>query len=139
MDAIERGLVRDRATERWLRPALAVLAVSQVAAGVWEAVAPSSFFKLARIGAYNEHFIRDLASLYIAYGATLLIAVRRPSWRVPVLALGTIQYGLHFVSHIIDVGKGHPGWVGPVNAALVGVGLLAFAGLLAACIRRQRT
>jgi hypothetical protein len=123
--------------ERWLRPALAVLGVSQIAAGVWEAAFPSSFYRLARIGPFNEHFIRDLASLYIAYGVALLVAIRRPSWRVPVLALGTIQYSLHFVSHLVDIGKGHPGWVGPVNAALVGVGLAAFAGLLALCLRRE--
>jgi len=124
-------------TERWLRPALAILALSQIGAGVWEAVSPSSFFRLARIGPFNEHFIRDLATLYIAYGVGLLIAVRRPAWRVPVLTVATVQYALHFVSHIIDIGKGHPGWVGPVNAALVGVGLSGFAVLLVVCLRRE--
>jgi hypothetical protein len=127
--------VETTSAERWLRPALAALAVSQIAAGVWEAASPSSFYRLARVGAFNEHFIRDLATLYLAYGVALLVAIRRPSWRVPVLAVATIQYALHFISHLVDIGKGHPGWVGPVNALLVGIGLAAFAGLLAVCRR----
>ena len=122
--------------ERWLRPALAILGGSQIGAGIWEAISPTSFYRLARMGPFNEHFIRDLATLYVAFGAGLLVSIWRPSWRVPVLAVATVQYALHFVSHLVDIGKGHPGWVGPVNAALVCVGLCGFAMLLVLCWRR---
>ena len=56
-----------------------------------------------------------------------------------MLAVATLQYSLHLVSHIVDLGKGHPGWVGPVNAVLVGVGLAGFALLLMVCRRMEPT
>ena len=31
---------------------------------------------------------------------------------MPVLALTTIQYALHSVNHLIDIGKAHPAWNG---------------------------
>jgi hypothetical protein len=34
---------------------------------------------------------------------------------VPVLALAFIQYALHSVNHLIDVGEADPGWLGPAN------------------------
>jgi hypothetical protein len=108
MEATRGTDVHARA-ESWIRPALAVLAISQIAAGAWEALSPSSFYRPARIGPFNDHFIRDLATLYVAYGVALLGAIRRPTWRVPVLALGTVQYLLHFMSHLVDIGKAIPG------------------------------
>jgi hypothetical protein len=138
MEPIRRDRARETEAERWLRPALAVLALGQIAAGAVEAAAPHTFYRLARIGPFNEHFIRDLATTYIAFGIALLAAMGRPSWRVPVLAVGTLQYSLHLISHIVDIGKGHPGWVGPVNAALVAVGLAGFGLLMLVCWRNER-
>jgi hypothetical protein len=48
-------------------------------------------------------------------GAALLLAIRRPSWRVPVLFLVTLQYALHTVNHLVDIGNTDPGWLGPFN------------------------
>jgi hypothetical protein len=48
-------------------------------------------------------------------GAALLLAVRRPSWRVPVLFLVTLQYALHTLNHLVDIGNTDPGWLGPFN------------------------
>ena len=42
----------------------------------------------------------------------LVLSLRRPSWRVPVLALTTVQYALHSLNHLIDIGSAHPAWAG---------------------------
>ena len=40
------------------------------------------------------------------------MAVVRPSWRVPVLAVTTVQFALHTVNHLVDIGDAHPRWNG---------------------------
>ena len=57
----------------------------------------------------------DLATFYLALGAVALVAVRRASWRVPVLALALVQYALHSLNHLIDIGESDPSWLGPAN------------------------
>ena len=64
-----------------------------------------------------------MATFYLALGAAALIAVGRASWRVPVLAFALIQYPLHAVNHLIDVGDADPEALGPVN--LVSLALTA--------------
>ena len=122
---------------RLVPSALVVLGASQLAVGIWMVVSPSTFFSFAGFGARNDHFIRDVATLYLALGVVLLVSARRPSWRVPVLTFAVVQYGLHLVNHLADVGEGHPGWVGPVNAAGVALGLAAFAAVLLASLRSR--
>ena len=56
----------------------------------------------------NDHYMADLATFYLALGAVALVAVRRASWRVPVLALALIQYALHSLNHLIDIGESDP-------------------------------
>ena len=36
---------------------------------------------------------------------------------MPVLALALIQYGLHSLNHLIDIGESDPSWLGPANFA----------------------
>jgi hypothetical protein len=57
----------------------------------------------------------DLATFYLALGAVALVAVRRERWRVPVLTLALIQYALHSLNHLIDIGDSDPSWLGPAN------------------------
>jgi hypothetical protein len=102
--------------------------VYQVVLALWMAVAPHSFFKqLGPFGVFNEHYIRDLATYSAAIGAALLVAIRRISWRVPVLALATLQNGLHSINHIIDIEKAHPAWIGYLDVVtLVGTTVLLY-------------
>jgi hypothetical protein len=51
-----------------------------------------------------------------------------------MLAILVVQYGLHSVSHLIDVGDSDPSWNGPVVLAFE-VGVTA---LLAALLVRER-
>jgi hypothetical protein len=87
--------------------------VIQLGLALLMAASPHDFFKyVGPFGAFNAHYIRDVASFYGAIGIGLAIAVRRSSWRVPVLALTTIQYALHSANHLLDIDKAHPAWTG---------------------------
>ncbi len=108
-----------------LRPLLLLVGAYHLLLGLVMVVAPRAFFEqFAAYGGYNDHYIRDVATFYLALGAVLLIAVVRTAWRVPLLAFATIQYALHVVNHLWDVADADPGWLGPANVAsltLIGV------------------
>jgi hypothetical protein len=95
---------------------LIAFAAIQLGLALWMAASPHTFYKnVGPFGAYNPHYIRDVASFYGAIGIGLLIAIGRPGWRVPVLALTSVQYALHSVNHLVDIGKAHPAWNGYFN------------------------
>lgn len=96
--------------------ALGLLGVYHLGLGLLMAVSPGTFFDLiASYGTQNDHYIRDTSTFYLAMGVVQLLAVRRSSWRIPVLAFTALQYALHVVNHAIDVGETDPGWMGPAN------------------------
>jgi hypothetical protein len=108
-----------------LRPLLALLGIYHLLLGAAMVVAPRTFFDdVATYGAFNDHYIRDVATFYVALGAVLLVAVAKTSWQTPLLAFATIQYALHVLNHLWDISDTDPGWLGPANAlslALIGV------------------
>jgi hypothetical protein len=92
---------------------LAAFAAIQLGLALFMVLSPHGFYiDIGPFGAFNAHYVRDVASFYGAIGVGLLVALRHPGWRVPVLALTTIQYGLHSVNHLLDIGKAHPAWNG---------------------------
>ncbi len=92
---------------------IAAFAVVELSLALFMAVSPHAFYTaIGPFGTFNGHYIRDVASFEAALGLALAVAVRRPSWRVPVLALATVQYALHSVNHLIDIGNAHPAWAG---------------------------
>jgi hypothetical protein len=101
-----------------MRLILIAFALGQLLLGVLLWLAPGFFFD--EIGPYpprNDHYMADLATFYLALGAVGLVAVRRPSWRVPVLAFALVHYALHSLNHLIDIGEADPSWLGPANFA----------------------
>ncbi len=99
-----------------MRALLSAFAAIQVltGAGLW--LTPGFFHdEIGPYGVRNDHYMGDLATWYLALGAAAFVAIRRTGWRVPVLALAFIQYALHSVNHLIDVGEADPGWLGPAN------------------------
>ena len=122
------------ALRRLLPAGVGILGAYQVIQGLFMAAAPDTFFdKIGPFGPLNEHYVRDAATWSLAYGATLLVAVRRQSWRVPLLAFGLLQFGLHFVNHLVDAGSADPAWVGVFDAVALGLlGAMIGALLLAA-------
>ena len=115
---------------------LAAFAAGQVALGLLLWLTPGFFHE--QIGPYgerNDHYMADLATWYLALGVAAFVALGRPSWRLPVLALAFIQYALHSLNHLIDVGEADPSWLGPANF----VSLLLTTILLAWMLRRQES
>jgi hypothetical protein len=122
------------------RALIVLFGLSQLALGLIMVIAPGFFFdNVGPYGAENDHYVRDYATFYLALGLTVLAAVPRPSWRVPILALAAVQYLLHSVNHLVDVGDADPEWLGPANLAalLVTGALLAF--MLVAAMREEPT
>jgi presenilin-like A22 family membrane protease len=118
-----------------MRPLLIVFAAGQIVLGVLLWLAPGFFYD--EIGPYpprNDHYMADLATFYLALGAVALASVSRERWRVPVLTLALVQYGLHSLNHLIDIGDAHPGWLGPANF----VSLVLTTVLLGWMVTRER-
>jgi hypothetical protein len=99
-----------------VRALLAIFAAVQVLTGALLWLTPGFFHdEIGPYGARNDHYMGDLATWYLALGVAAFVAVRRVGWRVPVLALAFLQYALHSLNHLIDVGETDPGWLGPAN------------------------
>jgi hypothetical protein len=118
---------RGRAARLALRPLLLLAGAYHLLLGVFMVAAPRTFFdEIAAYGPYNDHYIRDNASIYLAMGVMLLLAAARRSWQVPVLFFCLVQYGFHILNHVWDVSDADPSWLGPMNLVvllLIGAGL----------------
>jgi hypothetical protein len=109
---------------------IAAFAVVELSLAVFMAVAPHAFYTaIGPFGAFNRHYLRDVASFEGAIGLALAVAISRPSWRVPVLALTTVQYALHSLNHLLDIGRAHPRWTGYFDFFSLALATLALAWL----------
>jgi hypothetical protein len=92
---------------------IAVFAALELGLALFTVISAHSFYTaIGPFGAFNPHYLRDVASFEGAIGIALVLAIGRPSWRVPVLALATFQFALHSLNHLFDIGKAHPSWTG---------------------------
>ena len=123
--------------DRTVARLLLVFAVYELTTGLLLWAAPGYFFE--HIGPYdasrNEHYMADNAGWYLALAAATLVAVRRPAWRAPIIALALFQNVLHLASHLVDVGASHPEWHGPFDSALLVLTALLLAWMLARTTR----
>ena len=103
----------------------------QIVIGLLLWLTPGVFFEqIGPYGTRNDHYMGDLATWYLASGAAVVAAVTRPSWRVPVLFLVAVQYALHSVNHLIDVGETDPGWLGPFNLVALALATVLLVWML---------
>jgi hypothetical protein len=92
---------------------VAAFGAVELALAIWMAVAPRSFFtSIGPFSGYNPHYIRDVATFEAALGFGLLVSVWQRSWRVPALGITLVQFALHSVNHLVDIGASHPAWAG---------------------------
>lgn len=118
---------------------LALFGAYHLLLALFMVLAPGSFFtQVGPFGVRNDHYIRDVATYDAAVGAALLLASRRPGWRVPVLALVFGQFVLHALNHLVDIGAAHPASAGTVDFALLTAGAVLLALLLRRAAREER-
>ena len=114
-----------------MRALLIVFGGAQLVLGALLWLAPRFFHdEIGPYGTRNDHYMGDLATWYLTLGVVVLVAVRHARWRLPVLALALIQYALHTVNHLIDVGEADPTWLGPVNAVSLALTVVVLALML---------
>lgn len=114
-----------------IRTALIVFGLYLVGISLFAAVAPGTFFdEIGPYGVQNDHYIHDVAAFQGAVGIFMLLAVRRPSWWIPALAVATLQFALHTVSHLVDIGDADPEWLGVAEAIALVLGTAVLAWLL---------
>ena len=119
--------------ERAVRAGIGMLGAISLVTGLWMAIAPASFFDaLGPFGTRNSHYLRDMATWQLAVGAGLLVAVGRPSWRRPMIAVGAVQALLHTLNHVLDMGDADPAWVGVFDTLTLAATLGLFAWLWSA-------
>jgi hypothetical protein len=129
------GAARVGDSDGALKIGIGAFALLQLALALWMAAAPHSFYTaLGPFDVYNGHYIRDVATFYGALGAGLAVSLRRPSWRVPALAITTVQYGLHSVNHLFDIANAHPQWTGYLDFFSLAAATLLLAWLTRAAV-----
>ena len=122
---------------RVMRPALVALTVYHLGLGLYMALAPSSFYDvIGPFGDRNDHYIRDVSTFYLAFAAATALALSRPSWRAPVLAAMAIEYALHALNHLIDIGEADPSWVGYSDFASIALLTVLLAWLTRAAMNQ---
>jgi uncharacterized membrane protein len=129
-----RSLLRDPVTI-----GLLVYGVYQLALGLVMTFAAGWFFRnVGPFGTRNDHYIRDNASMSLAFGLAGLAALRRPTWRLPVLAVFTLQATFHAINHLYDIDRAHPKRDGPVDFVLLALSALVLGWLAWRAARQER-
>jgi len=124
---------------RLLDLGLAVFAVVYLAEALFMTVSPHAFYtSIGPFNAYNPHYLRDNATFSAAFGAGLAVSVVRPGWRVPMLAVTTLQYGLHSINHLADIDIAHPRWTGYFDFFSLLAATLVLVWLLRTAIACER-
>jgi hypothetical protein len=117
--------------EARLRTILLVAALYHLLLGAFMFLAPGAFYdSLGKFPPENHHYIKDVATFYIALGIVLFVAVRRRTWRVPLLLFATLEYALHALNHLVDVqdaSSDFVGWFDFFSLALITLILAAIA------------
>jgi len=121
-----------------LRTILMVAAVYHLLLGAFMFFAPGAFYdSLGKFPPKNTHYIKDVSTFYIALGVLFYISVRRRSWRTPVLVFAALEYAIHAINHLVDVGDASSdltGWFDFFSLALLA---LIFAALASFAWRIQ--
>jgi hypothetical protein len=127
------------ATPRALEAGIALFAFLYLAEALFMLVSPHGFYKsIGGFDSYNPHYLRDVASFSAAIGVGLGVSLWRPSWRVPALAITTVQYALHSVNHLFDIDIAHPQWTGYFDFFSLAAATLVLVWLLRTAIARER-
>lgn len=130
----------DQTASPQLMAGLVSFAALQIGLGAFMGFAPHAFYEtVGPVGPANDHYVRDVATFYAAIGIGLAVAVRRPSWRAPMLAVSTIQFALHSANHLLDIGRAHPRFVGYIDFAAIAAATVQLALLWRVATPQRRS
>lgn len=117
MSSVQAGSTHTRASSvSIVQAGLVAFAVYQFVVAALMVFAPHTFFTdIGPFGAQNNHYLRDTATYNAAFGAALAVAYWRVAWRTPVLCCLALQFVLHSINHLADIGSAHPHWLGPAD------------------------
>jgi hypothetical protein len=115
-------------SERGLRIVLLAVALPHLALGAYMIIDPGGFFdRIGQYGIRNDHYIGDLATVYLAFGAASALAIAKPSWRAPILLALALWYGAHAVNHLFDIDEAQSDGAGIRDTVLLGASAFVFA------------
>ncbi|HEY5261375.1 MAG TPA: hypothetical protein VIJ33_04640 [Solirubrobacteraceae bacterium] len=99
-----------------LEVGIAAFAIYNLATAALMVFAPRIFFTdIGPFGVQNDHYMRDTATFNAAFGVALAISYRRVQWRTPILCCVALEFVLHSLNHLVDIGAAHPYWLGPAD------------------------
>ena len=124
--------VRGARSEVWIRVAFAFLYLGELAVGIWALFVPMSFYEdfplpgrgwVSALGPYNEHLVRDVGAMNLAFGVLLALSGILMDLRlVQVSLVAYLVYSVpHFLIHLTNT---HAYSVGDNLANLILLGLL---------------
>ena len=117
-------------TEHRLRAILMVAAVYHLLLGALMFFAPGTFYdSIGKFPPENHHYIKDVATFYIALGFVFFVSVRARSWRTPALVFAALEYAIHALNHLIDVQDASSDFVGWFDFFAIALIALIFGAL----------
>lgn len=105
--------VRGARSEVWIRVAFAFLSLGGLAVGIWALFVPMSFYEdfplpgrgwVSALGPYNEHLVRDVGAMNLAFGVLLALSGILMDLRlVQVSLVAYLVYSVpHFLIHLTN-------------------------------------
>ena len=104
-------IVRNRG---WIAALLVALGAPQALIGLWALLAPTNFYRdfgpgggwVSALGAYDEHLVRDVGSLFVGLGVLMIVAaVRgRRTLTLTAVAVWLIFAVPHAIYHFLNLG-----------------------------------
>jgi hypothetical protein len=92
----------------WIGAGLAFVSLGEVLIGVWASFLPKSFYTdfpfsgrdwVSTLGPYDEHLVRDVGGLNLAFGVLLALAAVLPDRRLVQVSL--VAYLIYTVPHFV--------------------------------------
>lgn len=94
----------DARESRLVAPLIAVFGAIQIATAIWMLLAPRSFFdQIGPFGAYNVHYLRDVAAFQGGIGIALIASLRLRALRPGAVCALFGATALHAINHIVDI------------------------------------
>ena len=141
-------IVDDGSPAGWIRAGLAFISLGELVVGIWALFLPRSFYEdfpssgrdwVSTLGPYDEHLVRDVGELNLAFGVLLALAAILMDRRLVQASLAAyLVYAVpHFVFHLTQT---HAVSLGDNLAQLVSLGfqvVLPVVILLGVGLRRK--